>query len=368
MLRRTHPLHQERRHMLSQFGPSTWAALLFGGVLAVLAFVPVAAYRYRRAGRLRALDIVVLLIVAVYAVALWSYTLVPVPENDSFRCVGHNLRPFAFVDDVLAGPRSLLANRAFLQAAFNVVLFAPFGFFLRVLRRRGFVVATLAGFGTSLAIELTQLTGVWGIYHCAYRVFDVDDLLLNTTGALLGSLAGLPVRRLLSRRRPLPAVTTVTIGRRLTGMAIDVLVCGLVGFTVTVGWRAIGLYVLGIPFDQLPGWIDQTLLSGVPAVLECYWVLMRGRTIGEDVVQLEPVVRRSSPALARAVKYVTGVGGYLLLNSVLVPWPFAVPLFALVTIGWALRSRQHRGMSHTLAGMELRIEQAADPVGTKGTG
>ena len=44
-----------------------------------------------------------------------------------------------------------------------------------------------------------------------------------------------------------------------------------------------------VPFDQLPGWIDQTLLSGVPAVLECYWVLMRGRTIGEDVVQLEPV-------------------------------------------------------------------------------
>src|SRR5699024_12280953 len=36
--------------------------------------------------------------------------------------------------------------------------------------------------------EITQLTGVYGIYNCPYRIFDVDDLLLNSTGALVGFL------------------------------------------------------------------------------------------------------------------------------------------------------------------------------------
>lgn len=114
--------------MLSQFGPSTWVAVLLGGPLAVLAFVPVAAYRYRKAGRLRAVDQFTLLCVAVYSVASWSYTLVPLPEHEHYRCLGHNLRLFAFIGDLRADPHRLLANRAFLQAAFNVVLFAPFGF------------------------------------------------------------------------------------------------------------------------------------------------------------------------------------------------------------------------------------------------
>lgn len=45
------------------------------------------------------------------------------------------------------------------------------------------------GFGLSLTVELTQLTGIWGLYPCAFRKFDVDDLLLNTLGVMLGFLA-----------------------------------------------------------------------------------------------------------------------------------------------------------------------------------
>jgi glycopeptide antibiotics resistance protein len=37
-----------------------------------------------------------------------------------------------------------------------------------------------------LAVELTQLTGIWGLYPCPYRQFDVDDLILNTTGVVIG--------------------------------------------------------------------------------------------------------------------------------------------------------------------------------------
>ncbi len=69
-----------------------------------------------------------------------------------------------------------------LQVALNVLLFLPLGFFLRVLGGRGILIAGLAGLVVSGIIETTQLTGVWGIFPCAYRVFDVDDLIANTSG------------------------------------------------------------------------------------------------------------------------------------------------------------------------------------------
>ncbi len=74
-----------------------------------------------------------------------------------------------------------------LQVLLNVLLFMPLGFFLRVLGGRGIVTAVVAGLGISLFVETTQLTGVWGVYPCAYRLFDVDDLVTNTLGAVLGS-------------------------------------------------------------------------------------------------------------------------------------------------------------------------------------
>lgn len=40
----------------------------------------------------------------------------------------------------------------------------------------------------SLFFELTQLSGLYGIYPRPYRLFDVDDLMLNTLGGTIGFL------------------------------------------------------------------------------------------------------------------------------------------------------------------------------------
>lgn len=59
-------------------------------------------------------------------------------------------------------------------------------------------VAMLYGIALTLGVELTQLTGTWGIYPCAYRQFDVDDLILNASGVIAGVVL---MSRTLSRRR-----------------------------------------------------------------------------------------------------------------------------------------------------------------------
>lgn len=70
---------------------------------------------------------------------------------------------------------------SFLNLAGNVIGFWPFGFFLPVMHRkmRSFWLVTLLGFCFSLGVETVQL--IWKV-----GCFDVDDMLLNTLGALSG--------------------------------------------------------------------------------------------------------------------------------------------------------------------------------------
>ena len=92
-------------------------------------------------------------------------------------------------------------SRAFAQLFFNIGLFIPIGLFTAGCLRWGLRASALAGFGLSLFIELSQLSGNWGLVPCAYRTFDVDDIINNTAGALIGALIVLVWRRIRHRMR-----------------------------------------------------------------------------------------------------------------------------------------------------------------------
>ncbi len=64
----------------------------------------------------------------------------------------------------------------------------PFGIYLRYFlkKREYWKRAFIISFLLTLFYEVTQVTGVYGIFNCAYRIFDVDDLMLNSAGAWLG--------------------------------------------------------------------------------------------------------------------------------------------------------------------------------------
>ena len=68
---------------------------------------------------------------------------------------------------------------AFQQMTLNILLFVPLGFLARHFWQMSRRQAVALGFTVSLAIEVAQLS-------LGHRIFDVDDLMTNTTGALAG--------------------------------------------------------------------------------------------------------------------------------------------------------------------------------------
>lgn len=121
----------------------------------------------------------------------------PVPTAQAQLHPFQFLTTFARLHDQGAGITEWLRNRTVAATVMNFVVCVVIGLTLarHTARQRA---ALCFGVGLTLAVELTQLTGLWGLYPCAYRQFNVDDLILNVLGVVAGFLVG----RIPSKGRP----------------------------------------------------------------------------------------------------------------------------------------------------------------------
>ena len=339
-------------------------AVIAGAVVAVLAFVPFVAVSYRRRGRLTVWRSLLWAGAAVYFWAIWTYTLIPLPNSEVYRCAGVNLQPFAFVDEVrsaVAVSGRSLTDPVVLQVALNVLLFAPLGFFLRVLGGRGILIAGLVGFATSGIIETTQLTGVWGLFPCAYRVFDVDDLIANTSGALLGSLLAFVVpaqHRGVERSRDADIPRPVTRRRRLLGLVCDVVGVWLVGFAVAVVVQAVLVLLVGerssFSTDDVSSFAGTIASAGL-------WlgvVLVTGRSIGDLATRVRFTNGVLPAWVARPLRFATGAGAYAVLAALPAPWSLLAFVLALTTAALLLVWPDGRGLTGWIGRRRLVDDRA----------
>ncbi|MDR0959915.1 MAG: VanZ family protein [Propionibacteriaceae bacterium] len=336
-------------------------AIIGGLFVAAALFVPFAILNYRRRGAMSTGRTVTWIAFVVYFMAIWTYTLLPFPAP-GYTCTGRNLHLFQFVDDIRAygvtTPVSLLQNPAFLQFALNVVLFIPLGFGLRLLWRRGWLTTTIAGLLLSLFIETTQVTGVWGIYDCAYRVFDVDDLLANTSGAFIGGILSWPVSLLTRFDDPVDlarAPKAVTLGRRLIAMICDWIVVAGATLVLGISVNVVRYYVLGIREreDYTSSSLIVIMISLIPAILVFACTFITRRTPGDIAVDILFVRRRDLALPGRGMatlRCLAGIGGYQLLS---LPtdqrWSL---LFALVSLVFVFVTKSRGG----LPGAILRLD------------
>ena len=76
----------------------------------------------------------------------------------------------------------------------------------------------------SLFFELTQLTGLYFIYSRQYRLFDVDDLMINMLGGKLGYFIMNKLKVLLPSREEINDSVKVSVLRKITSILIDIFI------------------------------------------------------------------------------------------------------------------------------------------------
>lgn len=145
----------------------------------------------------RALRICSRIIFGVYLVLLIYLLFFAESMGRTFveRTYHYNLVPFKEIRRFWVYRESLGTMAVMLNLLGNIAAFVPYGLILPIMNRknRSFWLMTLWTFEFSLLVEVLQLVSKVGS-------FDVDDLLLNTLGGILGYLLFLILDKIRRKR------------------------------------------------------------------------------------------------------------------------------------------------------------------------
>ncbi|RLP10101.1 VanZ family protein [Propionibacterium australiense] len=321
-------------------------SILVGGGLSLLMSVPLIMHQYRRFGRFSAGRAAWTVLTVIYLTALIAYTLFPLPDMTDEFCARRSreflLNPTSYFTDMarhLAGMSltEALASWDVRQMVLNVALFVPLGVICREFMGWGPLRSLVTGFGVSLFIELTQYTGNWGLAPCPYRVADINDLMTNTAGTLVGIGVAALTPRLVAGADHLAAhrgeARPVTRARRWLGMALDGVYWSwaqLLGMSIgVVAWT--GLH--GLPVNARLDYGDEILRWGLAGAVTAQLAAIvvpalvgSGASLGQRTVYLRPAPASRGRLVARAMV----VGGAQCLTST--PLPVMASLWAIVAV------------------------------------
>ncbi|ONI38766.1 hypothetical protein AN639_07150 [Candidatus Epulonipiscium fishelsonii] len=184
---------------MNSFESAILIAFAFFPVLALLITLPFLIYNYRKFGAVPWLKAVLIYSFILYLLNMYCLIIFPLPSAEQaqhLHGVKMQLVPLAFIGDIrtettfnLFNPKTYISTikaNCFYVVAFNLVMFMPLGIYLRYYFKFSLLKTFLVALGISLFFEITQLTGLYGIYNGSYRLFDVDDLIINSSGGVLG--------------------------------------------------------------------------------------------------------------------------------------------------------------------------------------
>lgn len=214
-------------------------------IIAFILTLPFLVYEYRKYGSIHIIKSIVFYSFILYIITAYFMVILPLPSIEEVAKYKGNIiqaHPFRFIYDIIVTTdfkiRNLNSLLRFLNKStvytviFNFLLTLPFGIYLRYLFDRRWYQALLDSFLLSLFFELTQLTGLYGIYPRPYRLFDVDDLIINTLGGLVGFIITplftlfLPTKKELNDRSLIKG-QKVSLIRRLVALFVDIVILSI---------------------------------------------------------------------------------------------------------------------------------------------
>lgn len=227
-------------------------AIIVFPFLSLLFTFPYMIFQYRKNGAIVLWRSIVIYAFIYYLLNVYFLVVLPLPSRhvvSNMTGPKYDLKLFHFISNWRSVPgfsfkdistwKLLLKEHNFWEPFLNVIMTIPFGVFLRYYFRRTWYETILLSFSLSLFFELTQLSGLYGIYSRPYRLFQVDDLFLNTMGGLIGYIASpifvflFPTREEIENKNE-EKKGKISLVRR--------------GFAFIIDWGIIG--VLGIIFSK----------------------------------------------------------------------------------------------------------------------
>lgn len=167
--------------------------------IAFLITLPYILIEYHKYGSINKLRTFIIYSFILYMMTIYFLVILPLPNRSEVANLitpRVQLKLFNFIKDIkkynpliITNPSTYLKaikHSSFYVNIFNIFMFIPFGMYLRYYFKKSKTQVIIYSFILSLFFELTQLTGLYFIYPRSYRLFDVDDLLLNTLGGIIG--------------------------------------------------------------------------------------------------------------------------------------------------------------------------------------
>lgn len=304
-------------------------ALIVFPLLAVILTIPYIIHQYRTYGATLPLRILIVFSFIFYLLCCYFLVSLPLPPIDEvaqYTSSRMQLIPFASLKDITlttalvwddpATYLKALNEPSVLQVLFNILMSIPFGIYLRYYFNVTFKKTLVFSFLLSLSFECLQLSGLLFVYPRPYRLFDVDDLITNTFGGVIGYAVSPLVEHILPSREQLDEKSYqkgmhVTAVRRMFAFAIDLII------TLALFFAYLFLTIKN-PYDVLAYLIIIMILYvGVPC-------LSKGRTLGKMIVRIRLVSVNDTNA-----KWYQYLLHFLPTYLGIIPFPFIVLFFVV---------------------------------------
>ena len=173
-------------------------AIVVCPLIAFLFSIPFVLHQYHKYGSIYPFRVLIVYSFIFYLITIYFLVILPLPNKEEviYKPNMIKLIPFGFINDfiressfVINDPTTYLKaikEPCFYTVIYNIFMTIPFGMYLRYYFKCNFKKTLFISFILSLFFELTQASGLYGLYPYPYRVFDVDDLIMNTLGGIIG--------------------------------------------------------------------------------------------------------------------------------------------------------------------------------------
>lgn len=227
-------------------------AFLFFPFIAFLFTLPYLFHQYHKYGSVLLRRAVIVYSFILYLICIYFLVILPLPSREYVQSLSTEwvqLTPFAFVRDFILKSSFIwndpstyltaLKEEYFYQVFYNILLTIPFGIYLRYYFNCSFKKTFILTFLLTLFFEGTQLSGLYGIYPRPYRLFDIDDLFLNTLGGIIGYGITPLLSHFMPDRKTLDELSyrkgkKISILRRSMASWIDLFSVGVITFLLSL--------------------------------------------------------------------------------------------------------------------------------------